>query len=80
MDEDSLFALHQYSVDPNANLVTTAVSYDAGHIVLSFFTSLIGCVTTVELLQRRTSTKGAYNWYVPPLGFLAILTILSGFF
>jgi NO-binding membrane sensor protein with MHYT domain len=43
---------------------TTAVTYDAGYIVLSFFVSLLGCITTLELLQRRTSTHGAYNWYV----------------
>lgn len=44
--------------------VATEVSYAGWHIVLSFFTSLVGCVTTLELLQRRTSTKGVYNWYV----------------
>ncbi|KAI1624758.1 hypothetical protein EDD37DRAFT_358336 [Exophiala viscosa] len=42
----------------------TAVSYDAGYIVLSFFTSLVGCITTIELLQRRTSTRGVYNWFL----------------
>ncbi|KIX08420.1 uncharacterized protein Z518_03076 [Rhinocladiella mackenziei CBS 650.93] len=63
MDEDALFLRHQYSVDPTAS-VNTAASYSAGYIVLSFFTSLIGCITTLELLQRRTSTRGAYNWFL----------------
>ena len=39
------------------------VSYDAGFIVLSYFVSLIGCITTLQLLYRRTSTKGLDNWY-----------------
>ena len=53
-------------------IITTPVSYDAGYVVLSFFTSLVGCVTTLELLNRRTSTRGAYNWYRPrdPFSFL----------
>lgn len=45
-------------------LPATEVSYDPGYVVLSFFTSLVGCLTTIELLQRRTSTNGLYNWYV----------------
>jgi NO-binding membrane sensor protein with MHYT domain len=50
-------------VDPfNMAQVASDVSYAGWHIVLSFFTSLVGCVTTLELLQRRTSTKGLYNW------------------
>ena len=53
----------------------TAVSYAGWHIVLSYLTSLVGCITTLELLQRRTSTKGAYNWYVktqPPYQFISL--------
>lgn len=51
-------------MDPRADTTTTAVSYEGRHIVLSFFVSLIGCATTLELLKRRTSTRGAYNWYI----------------
>ena len=41
-------------------------SYDAGFVVLSYIVSLVGCVTTLELLHRRTSRHGAYNWYDIP--------------
>jgi NO-binding membrane sensor protein with MHYT domain len=40
--------------------------YHAGFAVLSYLVSLIGCVTTLELLHRRTSRHGAYNWYSQP--------------
>jgi NO-binding membrane sensor protein with MHYT domain len=40
------------------------VTYDVGFTVLSIFTSVAGCITTLELLHRRTSTKGLFNWYV----------------
>jgi NO-binding membrane sensor protein with MHYT domain len=53
-----------YHVHVHRDTIATHVSYDAGYIILSFFTSLIGCVTTLEVLNRRTSTRGAYNWYV----------------
>lgn len=36
--------------------------YNAGYIVLSYIVSLAGCVTTLELLHRRTSRLGLYNW------------------
>jgi hypothetical protein len=32
-------------------------------VVLSYFVSYIGALTTVELLHRRTSRRGWYNWY-----------------
>lgn len=38
------------------------VSYLAGFIVLSYVVSVMGCVTTLELLHRRTSAAGFYNW------------------
>ena len=41
-----------------------AVHYNAGFIVLSYLVSLVGCITTLELLQRRTSRRGLYNWYL----------------
>lgn len=39
-------------------------SYDAGFIVLSYLVSLAGCWTSLELLHRRTGTRGYYNWYL----------------
>jgi hypothetical protein len=36
--------------------------YNAGFIVLSYFVSVVGCVTTLELIHRQTSRHGAYNW------------------
>ncbi|KAL4919810.1 hypothetical protein BDW62DRAFT_34089 [Aspergillus aurantiobrunneus] len=40
------------------------VSYLPGYIILSYVVSAMGCATTLELLHRRTSTKGVYNWYL----------------
>ncbi|KAL2830772.1 hypothetical protein BDW59DRAFT_13954 [Aspergillus cavernicola] len=41
-----------------------SVSYLGGYIFLSYVVSVMGCTTTVELLHRRTSTAGFYNWYL----------------
>lgn len=41
-------------------------SYNAGYIVLSFIVSFSGAWTALELLHRRTSARGLYNWYVLP--------------
>ncbi|PGH05616.1 hypothetical protein AJ80_08308 [Polytolypa hystricis UAMH7299] len=41
-----------------------SASYNPGLIVLSYFVSFIGCVTTLELLHRRTARFGLYNWYL----------------
>lgn len=41
-----------------------AVHYNAGFIVLSYLVSLVGCITTLELLHRKTSRQGLYNWYL----------------
>ncbi|EXJ84342.1 hypothetical protein A1O3_05009 [Capronia epimyces CBS 606.96] len=60
--------MHHYTL--LAESTSTAVSYSSGHIVLSYVTSLLGCITTLELLQRRTSTRGAYNWFL--LGAAAV--------
>jgi hypothetical protein len=49
MGEGPLFPLYVDVVDPRADVVKTAVSYDAGYIVLSFFTLAVGCITTLEL-------------------------------
>lgn len=38
------------------------VSYLAGYIFLSYVISSMGCATTLELLHRRTSRSGFYNW------------------
>ncbi|ETI21086.1 hypothetical protein G647_07430 [Cladophialophora carrionii CBS 160.54] len=56
--------MHQFLTRYASNPMQSTVTYDGRHIVLSFFTSLLGCITTLELLQRRTSTRGAYNWQV----------------
>ncbi|KAJ5165800.1 hypothetical protein N7492_006096 [Penicillium capsulatum] len=40
------------------------VSYLGGYIFLSYVISSMGCVTTLELLHRRTSRSGLYNWYL----------------
>jgi NO-binding membrane sensor protein with MHYT domain len=45
------------------------VSYSPGFIVLSYIVSLIGCTTTLELLHRRTSKTGWYNWCAKPFLF-----------
>ena len=39
-------------------------SYSGGFIVLSYFVSVVGCWTALELLHRRTGTRGLYNWWV----------------
>jgi NO-binding membrane sensor protein with MHYT domain len=33
-----------------------------GYVVLSFLISYVGAWTTLELINRRTSSKGLYNW------------------
>lgn len=38
--------------------------FDAGLIFLSYVISVIGAQTTLELLGRRTSVKGAYNLFL----------------
>jgi len=38
--------------------------YDAGYIALSYFVSLVGSLSTLQLLQLRTSGRGLYNWYL----------------
>ncbi|CAG8332751.1 unnamed protein product [Penicillium salamii] len=40
------------------------VTYLAGYIFLSYVISAMGCATTLELLHRRTSRSGLYNWYL----------------
>lgn len=41
-------------------------SYLPGYIFLSYVISSMGCATTLELLHRRTSRSGFYNWYTSP--------------
>jgi hypothetical protein len=41
-----------------------AKRFSPGYIVLSYMVSFIGSWTTLELLNRRTRMKDAYNWYV----------------
>ncbi|KAI2830041.1 hypothetical protein CBS63078_30 [Aspergillus niger] len=40
------------------------VSYMGGFIFLAYVVSVMGCTTTLELLHRRTSRSGLYNWYL----------------
>ena len=42
------------------------VSYNPTYVVLSYLVSVIGCWTALELLHRRTSSRGFYNWSVAP--------------
>ncbi|KAI8144161.1 hypothetical protein BJV82DRAFT_667992 [Fennellomyces sp. T-0311] len=39
-------------------------TFDAGIIIVSYFISVIGALTTLELLTQRTHYKGAYNWFL----------------
>ena len=38
-------------------------TYTPGWIILAYCISLTGCWTTLELLHKRTSNRGYYNWY-----------------
>jgi NO-binding membrane sensor protein with MHYT domain len=52
--------------------------FAAGIIIASFFVSLVGSVTTVELLHRRREGKGYILWYEhPSINGRAILTACS---
>ena len=53
-----------YEVPPLAPYVGKWINhgYDGGLIFLSYFVSFIGCWTALELLHRRTSIHGYYNW------------------
>ena len=53
-------------------------SYDAGFIVLSYVVSVVGCWTSLELLHKRTSSKGLYNWYVFPSNWSAMVADTTG--
>ncbi|CZR59585.1 uncharacterized protein PAC_09479 [Phialocephala subalpina] len=37
-------------------------SFRAGYVVLSYFVSFVGAWTTLEIINRRTSMRGVYNW------------------
>ena len=43
---------------------TVEHSYEAKYIVLSYLVSIVGCWTALELLHRKTSSLGIYNWSV----------------
>ncbi|KAI9364200.1 hypothetical protein BD770DRAFT_309575, partial [Pilaira anomala] len=38
--------------------------FDPGLVALSYVISVIGSMTTLELLQRRTHIRGSYNWFL----------------
>jgi NO-binding membrane sensor protein with MHYT domain len=44
---------------------TVPQSYNAKFIALSFVVSLIGASSTLELINRRTGSKGLFNQSVP---------------
>jgi NO-binding membrane sensor protein with MHYT domain len=50
------------------------VTYDPGQLVLSYIVSFVGAVSTLELINRRTSRKGYYNKYVCPLLFVNMIS------
>jgi hypothetical protein len=39
-------------------------TYDGGIIFVSYIIAVVGAMTTLELLQRRTHIRGKYNWLV----------------
>lgn len=39
-------------------------TYNAGTIFVSYVIAVVGAMTTLELLQRRTHFRGKYNWLV----------------
>src|SRR5438045_1307552 len=42
-------------------------AFSVGYVVLSYVLSYIGAWTTLELINRRTSGRGLYNWCVHSL-------------
>ncbi|KAH8586914.1 hypothetical protein B0O99DRAFT_585253 [Bisporella sp. PMI_857] len=39
-------------------------AFSVGYVVLSYAVSYVGAWTTLELINRRTSGRGLYNWYL----------------
>lgn len=39
-------------------------TYNGGIIFVSYLIAVIGALTTLELLQRRTHIRGHYNWFL----------------
>ena len=39
-----------------------SLNLDAGYVVLSLLSGIVGSWTTLELLHRRTHNRGFYNW------------------
>ncbi|KAH8600190.1 hypothetical protein B0O99DRAFT_503943 [Bisporella sp. PMI_857] len=39
-------------------------AFSAGYVVLSYVVSYVGAWTTLELINRKTSGRGLYNWYL----------------
>jgi NO-binding membrane sensor protein with MHYT domain len=37
-------------------------TYNGGIIFVSYLIAVVGAMTTLELLQRRTHIRGKYNW------------------
>ena len=36
--------------------------FDAVYVILTLLISIVGSWTTLELLHRRTDSRGLYNW------------------
>lgn len=51
-------------------------NYNAGFVALSFFVSLVGTGSTLELINRRTGLNGLFNQYVNPLIPLTIAVLI----
>ena len=49
---------------------TIPLHFHPGFVVLSFLISYIGACTTLELMHRRTSRRGFYNWRVGNSGLV----------
>ncbi|PBP21700.1 hypothetical protein BUE80_DR007606 [Diplocarpon rosae] len=55
LSDDDLAALH-------GKIVTR--TFKAGYVVLSYLVSYIGAFTTLEIIMKRTGSRGWYNWFL----------------
>ncbi|KAI9048546.1 hypothetical protein LZ554_007379 [Drepanopeziza brunnea f. sp. 'monogermtubi'] len=47
-------------------------SFKAGYVVLSYFISYIGAFTTIEIIMRRTASRGWYNLFLLVAGSISM--------
>jgi hypothetical protein len=45
--------------------------YNVGFVILSYIVSLVGAGSTLELIYRRTGSRGLFNQYEPSFLFSA---------